>query len=135
MPCVGWLKVCSRGSGSKGSPADPQKMGPFRPSSASIYFGCSSVGGWFWYHSKNGVVSHVYQEPGSALGSARREVLHGDSQLHYSGPSQGLVDGVAGSQGCLFTRTNSSVPLAVPSVYSQECGGALFIIGMSCPLA
>ena len=38
-------------------------------------------------------------------------VPYGDPQLYCSGPSPGLVEGVVGSQGCLFACADSSVPL------------------------
>ncbi len=50
------------------------------------------------------------------------KVPHGDTQFYYSGFTSGLVDSVAGSQGCLSACADTSISLAVPSVCSQEFG-------------
>ncbi len=50
------------------------------------------------------------------------QVLHGDPHLCSAGSSQGLVGGVAGSQGCLPACANTPQLLAVSSACSQEPG-------------
>ncbi len=50
------------------------------------------------------------------------QIPHGDPLINSSGCSQRLVDGVAGSQGCLFACSDTPQSLAVSSVCSQEPG-------------
>ena len=54
-------------------------------------------------------------------------------QLHYSGSPLGLVDIVAGSQGCQFTCADSSIPLVVSLVWSQEYEGGPHCLSVEGP--
>ncbi len=66
----------------------------------------------------------------SQLVYSSSQILHGNPDLNPSGSSQRLVDGVAGSQGCLFACTDSPQSLAVPSVCSQEPGRGAHCLSM-----
>ncbi len=58
------------------------------------------------------------------------QVPHGDPHLYSAGSWQGLVDGVAGSQGCLSACADTPQSLLVSSVCSQEPGRGAHCLSM-----
>ncbi len=62
------------------------------------------------------------------------QVPQGDPHIHSSGSSQGLVDGLAGSHGCLFACADTPQSLAAASAYSQEPGRGADCLSMESSL-
>ena len=100
-------------------------FGPRGPCRLLICHGTRGKGGWWVTPILTWLLSALM---GSAPFSTcvdiylSCQVPHGDRHLYSAGSSQGLVDGVAGSQGHLFACANTPQSLAISFVCSQELG-------------